>query len=306
MRKALRDLKADPTAIGNVAKPPFARLPDPERLFAGRAARFRRLSVGHDLGPYLAFLADLSDAQAAVQDGLPEPAMPAAEVLERAQEHAMPPLDRNGFAPDASFDALFSRLAGQAEALAMPDEARAALARVRAAGADMRGAMVANVLAEAFPVEAIAEHVFAAAALQVHFARLAARLDADALQPVGDGVCPACGAAPSASLIAGWPGAEGTRFCSCSLCGALWNYVRARCVLCGSTKEISFREVEGGAGAIKAECCGNCRGYVKVFYQHRDPALDPVADDVASLGLDLLVREAGFRRGGVNPFLTGY
>jgi FdhE protein len=29
-------------------------------------------------------------------------------------------------------------------------------------------------------------------------------------------------------------------------------------------------------------------------------------DDVASLGLDLLVREAGFRRGAANPFLLGY
>jgi formate dehydrogenase maturation protein FdhE len=37
-----------------------------------------------------------------------------------------------------------------------------------------------------------------------------------------------------------------------------------------------------------------------------DPDADPVADDVASLGLDLLVRETGFRRGAVNPFLLGY
>jgi len=42
------------------------------------------------------------------------------------------------------------------------------------------------------------------------------------------------------------------------------------------------------------------------MYQQQNPALDPVADDVASLGLDLLVRETGFRRGGVNPFLLGY
>jgi FdhE protein len=27
---------------------------------------------------------------------------------------------------------------------------------------------------------------------------------------------------------------------------------------------------------------------------------------VASLGLDLLMRQTGFRRGGVNPFLLGY
>jgi indolepyruvate ferredoxin oxidoreductase len=40
--------------------------------------------------------------------------------------------------------------------------------------------------------------------------------------------------------------------------------------------------------------------------QHENPELDPVADDVATLGLDLLLRESGFRRGAVNPFLLGY
>jgi len=45
---------------------------------------------------------------------------------------------------------------------------------------------------------------------------------------------------------------------------------------------------------------------VKVLQQQQDPALDPVADDVASLALDLLVRERGYRRGAVNPLLLGY
>jgi FdhE protein len=57
---------------------------------------------------------------------------------------------------------------------------------------------------------------------------------------------------------------------------------------------------------VKAETCGSCRGYVKILHQHKDPALDPVADDVASLGLDVLLRETGYRRGAVNPFLLGY
>jgi FdhE protein len=43
-----------------------------------------------------------------------------------------------------------------------------------------------------------------------------------------------------------------------------------------------------------------------VLNQQKDPALDPVADDVASLGLDILVRDLNFRRGAVNPFLMGY
>jgi FdhE protein len=107
-------------------------------------------------------------------------------------------------------------------------------------------------------------------------------------------------------MVVGWQGAHGTRYCGCGLCGTLWNYVRIKCTLCASTKGISYQEIEGGPGTVKAETCDSCRGYLKVLQQHKDPAVDIIADDVASLALDLLVREAGFRRGGVNPFLLGY
>jgi FdhE protein len=188
----------------------------------------------------------------------------------------------------------------------MPEAARAAFERTRRADAAARADMAGAVLADAVPVEALAEHVVTAAALQVHFARLAAGLDGEGLVPVGDGACPSCGGAPVSSLIVGWSGAHGTRFCACSLCGTLWNYVRIKCTICGSTAGIGYEEIDGGPGTIKAETCTACHTYVKVLHQHQDPALDPVADDVASLALDLLVREAGYRRGAVNPFLLGY
>ena len=57
---------------------------------------------------------------------------------------------------------------------------------------------------------------------------------------------------------------------------------------------------------MQAETCEECHGYVKILHQRKYPQLDPVADDVATLGLDLLVREAGYRRGAINPYLLGY
>lgn len=300
------DIQPDPSVIGHIAKPPFVQLPDPERVFAKRAERLQALAAGHDLEAYLRFLADLTDAQQRILPDLPAPVMPSAEVLARAKEHAMPPLDRSAFDADAAFDAAFERLLALAGALDMPATAREALERLKGADAGVRAAMIQNVLADSIPIEALAEHVFLAAALQVHFARLAQRLDKDALVAVGDGACPCCGAPPVSSVIVGWPSAGGSRFCACSLCGTLWNYVRARCTVCGSTDKISFREIEGSDGNIKAEICESCRSYAKVLYQQQNPALDPVADDVASLGLDLLLRETGIRRGSVNPFLVGY
>jgi len=295
----------DPSAIGVIPKPPFVRLPDPATLFAGRAARFRALAEGHDLAPYLRFLAGLAAAQAGVVDG-PEPDLPGPEVLDRAARHAMPPLDRTGAVPAAAAGDLLGRLLDRARGIDMPPAGRAALDRVTAADDGERATMLANALADAIPFEAIAEHALVSAALQVHFARLASRLDAGRLKPVGDGACPACGGPPVASLVVGWTRPEGVRYCACSLCGTLWNYVRAKCTLCAATADISLRSIAGDDGTVKAECCAACRGYVKVLYQQARPELDPVADDVATLGLDLLVRELGFRRGAVNPFLIGY
>jgi FdhE protein len=295
----------DMTAIGEVANPPFVRLPEPMTLFHGRAARFRYLAEGHDLKPYLLFLAGIADAQHRAQDGLPSPVLPEADALNRAREFGMPALDRTRFAPDPTFERTLERLLAAVDG-AMPEEAKAALDRVRAAGPEARAEMARAVLDYAIPMEALAEHLFVAAALQVHFARLAAGLDAKALVPAGDGVCPVCGGPPATSMVVGWQGAHGARYCGCALCGTLWNYVRIKCALCGSTGGIAYQELEGGAGTVKAETCKTCHGYLKILHQHKDPAVDVIADDVATLGLDLLVRDTGFKRGGANPFLVGY
>jgi formate dehydrogenase maturation protein FdhE len=45
---------------------------------------------------------------------------------------------------------------------------------------------------------------------------------------------------------------------------------------------------------------------IESYHQQTNPPLGPVADDVASLGLDLLVRKSGIRRGSFNPYLLGY
>jgi FdhE protein len=298
--------KQDPIPIGEVAKPPFVRLPDPTTLFAGRAARLTSLAEGHELRSYLIFLAELCAAQHRVQDGLPAVEPSDVGTTARAREFGMPPLDRLRFTPDAAMDATNERLLAMAGEITMPADARRALERLKAADAATAAAAVRAALSNAIPIEALAEHVFVAAVLQVHFARLAATLEAKALVPVGDGVCPACGGPPVSSMVVGWSDAHATRFCACSLCGTLWNYPRIRCTLCGSTQGIAYQEIARGPATAKAETCDSCHGYVKILQQHKDPALDPVADDVATLALDLLLRERGYRRGAVNPFALGY
>ena len=55
---------------------------------------------------------------------------------------------------------------------------------------------------------------------------------------------------------------------------------------------------------MKAEACGACHTYLKLFYREERPAAEPVADDLATVALDVLLGEEGFARGGVNLSLV--
>src|SRR4051812_16668218 len=107
--------KHEPVPIGDVATPPFVRLPDPASLFAARAKRFRSLAENHDLKPYLLFLAGLCDAQHALQDGFAQPDLPVAEALARAREFAMPPLSHSNFLADPDFESILERFLSLAQ-----------------------------------------------------------------------------------------------------------------------------------------------------------------------------------------------
>src|SRR5882757_935609 len=134
--------------IGETANPPFARLPDPAILFRERAQRFLSLSKGDELGPYLYFLAGLAEAQHQIQDGLPEPDLPAPEAREQAREFAMPPLDRGKFTADAAFGTTLDRLFAISTEIEMPETARRALERATKLDAVGRDAMVRGVLSD--------------------------------------------------------------------------------------------------------------------------------------------------------------
>jgi FdhE protein len=148
-----------------------------------------------------------------------------------------------------------------------------------------------------------AQAVFVAAALQVAWTRMAALLDAADLDPGDSGQCPACGSPAVAGMVAPGGTKFGHRHLHCSLCATAWRYVRTRCVHCGSADKISFRQL-AGTTYLRAECCEACQGYSKVFYLESARTLEPLADDLASLGLDVLVGEDGFSRV-ANPFVLG-
>ncbi len=300
------DLQPDPSLIGGVPKPPLAFLPEPVKLFQARARRFAFLAETNELAPYLTFLAELSRLQARLAVTVPPVAPVEPQRMAEAAKAGMPPIDRAALVSDPGLAATLESLTDGAVELEMPEPGRLALEVVRAADEDGRRWLLTNILNDYIPEDSPAPHLFVAAAVQVHLARLAATLDAEALVPVHVGICPACGGRPVTSSVMGTQGIENIRYAACASCATQWNEVRVKCLCCGSTKGISYRSVETIEATVKAEVCRECNFWVKILYQVKNPSLDPVADDVGSLGLDILMKDTSFRRGGFNPCLAGY
>jgi FdhE protein len=299
-RRDFSALKPDPDKIGISGSVPFVRLPDPTTLFADRAARLDEAAPGHPLEAYLRFVAEVARAQATVQATVALPPPPDGADLSLRSEHGMPPLSRHGLEADPGFDACLLALLDAVNLATAPEASGAARATLRAASREDRLDLALQVFEGALPVDRIAECVFVSAALQVRLAEHAARLDTKILKPVADGVCPCCGGAPVASVVVAWTPADKARYLSCSLCGTYWNHVRIRCTACGSGEGISYYGLDEVSKDVQVETCTTCHSYIKHLHQHRAPTLDPVADDIASYGLDLKIAEEGFRRAGLN------
>lgn len=299
-------IQPDPSMIGGVPKAPFAFLPEPVALFQSRAKRFAFLAESSLLAPYLTFLADLTMLQARLAATLAPVSPPSEEILAQAALSGMPPIDRAAMVADPLLTTSLDALLAQARQLTMPEQARLALDAVADATIEDRNWLLGNVLDDTIPEDSAAAHLFAGAAVQLHLARMASSLDAERLVPISTGICPACGGRPVTSSLTGAHGIENLRYASCSGCSTRWNEVRIKCLCCGSNKGISYQSVETIDATVKAEVCSECNHWVKILHQVKNPTLDPVADDVVSLGLDLLMKESGVKRGGVNIYLAGY
>lgn len=284
-------------------------LPVTASLFAERANRFATLAIGHSLGDWLNFLGQLSRAQHEVLNGLPELPQPDPTTLEQARIHGMPPLNANSLPRPAAWRYALRQLAHRLD----DDAPQAAQATLKAllATSDAQLEQLADSLLNGEPTaEQAAQLPFIAAALQIVFTAQASQLDASHLQALdAHGVCPCCGSLPVASIVRLGAAINNLRYLHCSLCNTEWNVPRATCTACDTDKGVALHELEGvpvkNAGIVRAETCDACKSYLKIVYQEKDPRVDPVADDLATLALDMLVDEAGYQRSGPNLLLTG-
>ncbi|MBL8259396.1 MAG: formate dehydrogenase accessory protein FdhE [Candidatus Competibacteraceae bacterium] len=273
-------------------------------LFARRARRLRQLAVGHSMRSYLEFAAALADAQQQQLDQLRALPIPDQNVLERCREHAMPPLAPAGWRRDPIWRTVATRLTEALDAVA-PAPARAAFARLRAAEPDWMEAQADALLAEHRAMLDLACVPVIGAALQVCWTKMAAALDAAWIAtPATPALCPVCGMPPVASVVGGAGDADsGLRYLHCALCGSEWHAVRAQCSQCDNDKGLVYYAVESYSHPIQAEACPECGSYLKLCRRDQEIDMEPLADDLASLALDVLMSEQKFARSGVNYWL---
>lgn len=290
--------------LGGVSTPEPLLLPDLTTRFSATSGRLRALANGHPMAKWLGFMALLSDAQDKAATTLPSMPRIDPSLVEQSVAARMPPLAADGHHRNAAWRdglaVLFEELSGQD----IPAPAAAIISAMRGWSVDDIEDLADRFLRGSLSAGAVGEALYVAAALQVYFTRLAANLDASTLRLLPQrGLCPSCGSTPVSGLITASGPTPGTRYLYCSLCSTAWNHVRAVCITCESSGALLLKGIQGGSAAVQAETCDDCHTYAKMLYQVKDTKVDPYADDLASLGLDIMVSEAGWARHAPNPLL---
>ncbi|MDF3838686.1 formate dehydrogenase accessory protein FdhE [Cupriavidus basilensis] len=291
------------------------RLPLRTETFLARAQRLRQLAGGHPIGAYLELMATLAETQHDIAQSLAVPP-PDQDAIRLAQAHRMPPLAAAGGQGQPAWRAALAALLNRLERQdGLPEAVAATLARLAALPPQTLEAQAQALLAGRAAEADCAIAPFLMAALQVSWTSQASQLaERDVPDLDVPGVCPVCGTLPVASIVRIGGRYQGLRYLHCALCASEWHMVRVKCTHCESTEGIGYHIVEGveGAGAnqqdasncaVKAESCDHCHTYRKICYMEKDPLVEPVADDLASLALDLLMGEAGYARSSGNPML---
>ncbi len=326
---AARLLSPEEIALRAGGEIPFLRFPDRTMAFGEREMRLRQLSADHPMGDYLAFVAEVARAQGEVFAGPIDVALPTADQIEQAARAGVPLLDAAEWRRDPRWTGLLRDLLRRLDARLGEGPTRVIVRALAVRDDAWLEQQADRILTGVMLGLDLGSAPLVAAGLQVYFAHLVAATVAAStsrsLAPFGriddETMCPCCGSRPTASVTRIGAAEAGYRYLACSLCATQWHMVRIKCSHCLSTKGITYQSlstlgrdeegagsgrVEGadaGARAVQLECCAQCGHYLKIVHMERDPNVEPIADDLASLTLDLLASESGDARHGVNLML---
>ena len=278
----------------------FPRL---KNLYSRRAARLRHLAAKNPLGDYLRFAAVIAQAQEIVLYDHPLRLDLRPRLAESAQRNE-PPLDIRHYPRDRHWQQLLHSLIAELKP-EMSGQALAVLENLEKSSASELETLASALLAGEFSRVSSDKSPFVWAALSLYWAQMAAMIPGKVRTEQGDHrqFCPVCGSVPVSGLVHMDVAQEGLRYLHCNLCESEWHVASDRCCNCEQTRDLHVWSLDNHQAAVHAESCGDCGTYMKLLCQERDPAVEPVADDLASLVLDARMEQEGFARSSLNPFM---
>ena len=108
------------------------------------------------------------------------------------------------------------------------------------------------------------------------------------------GVCPVCGGEPDFACIT----TSGERLLICCRCQTRWPTEQFACPFCGEGDRDRITSFATPDGTYRVTACQSCRRYLKTLDGRRaGRAVMPAVDSIATLPLDAVVMQRGFRNG---------
>ncbi|WP_130833045.1 formate dehydrogenase accessory protein FdhE [[Erwinia] mediterraneensis] len=292
--------KSDRTAAESIPPLLFPRL---KNLYSRRAARLRQLAPRNPLGDYLRFAAVIAQAQEIVLYDHSLHMDLYARLAQSARD-GKAPLDIHTLPRSNHWQRLLHSLIAELKP-EMSGQALAVLENLEKASSQELEAMASALFAADFARVSSDKSPFIWAALSIYWAQMAALIPGKAQVVEGEQhqFCPVCASMPVSSVVHMDRQQDGLRYLHCNLCESEWYAGTGQCSNCGQTHDLHLWSLESGETAIRAESCGGCGTYLKMLYQEKEPAIEPVADDLASLVLDARMEQEGFARSSLNPFM---
>jgi FdhE protein len=108
------------------------------------------------------------------------------------------------------------------------------------------------------------------------------------------GHCPICGSLPHLALL---KEEVGKHYCLCSFCGYEWRVDRLVCPFCNNKEQDSLHYFYGeGEEVHRIDLCEKCHQYIKTIDLRKIEEIDPTLEDLATLHLDILASQKGYKR----------
>ena len=283
--------------VANSYQAPAVLFANPKNLYQRRAKRLRDLAQNHPLSDYLLFAADIVESQLSTLEKNPLP----PQQLE--QLNAIEPLNAKTFKRDSIWREYLTEILDEIKPKANEQIAATIEFLEKASSAELEE-MANKLLAQEFNLVSSDKAVFIWAALSLYWLQAAQQIPHNSQVENAENLhhCPVCGALPVASMVQIGT-SQGLRYLHCNLCESEWNLVRAQCTNCNSHDKLEMWSLNEELALVRAETCGSCESYLKIMFQEKDPYVELVADDLASIFLDIEMEEKGFARSGLNPFI---